>query len=306
MRRIRMTGAALLAAGICGIGIAIAADSGPVAAPAYDLRAAGDIQVDNSRSGLAILSAPALAPGGSASGSVTLTNSSSAAGGLRLAQTVRSELAGAGGELILDSLLLEIGGPEGTSVYSGPARAMGSAILPEISPGESRTYSFTVSLPSTAGDPLQHASASLDYAWTATSNAGADPLAGIGVPAACAIGKLGTRDSDVLTGTEGGDRIAGRRGDDWISTLGGADCLTGGRGNDWLFGGTGDDKLKGGAGDDRLAGDAGRDVVVAGVGADMIRARDRAPDSIRCGTGLDTAIVDLVDRVTGCERVRAR
>jgi Ca2+-binding RTX toxin-like protein len=55
------------------------------------------------------------------------------------------------------------------------------------------------------------------------------------------------------------------------------------------------DVITGGASSDLLTGDAGDD---------MINARDGVPDSIRCGSGNDTAVVDDVDLVAvDCEIV---
>jgi Ca2+-binding RTX toxin-like protein len=53
--------------------------------------------------------------------------------------------------------------------------------------------------------------------------------------------------------------------------------------------------LNGGAGTDRLYG---------GPGNDVLRARDGQRDVVDCGPGRDTAYVDRLDRVSGCETVR--
>lgn len=146
----------------------------------------------------------------------------------------------------------------------------------------------------------------------------------------CVNVRIGTFDDEVMDGTAFGDRLVGRGGRDLLEGDGGPDCLEGGTGADVLDGGEGDDRLSGGAGNDRLYGDAGNDRleggsgrdtlsggpgddllipgagadrVAAGTGNDTVSARDGARDVIDCGPGRDTATVDRVDRVTGCETV---
>jgi Ca2+-binding RTX toxin-like protein len=98
--------------------------------------------------------------------------------------------------------------------------------------------------------------------------------------------RTGTARADVLRGTAGRDRLDGRGGNDVLWGLGGVDILLGGAGNDRLIGGAGKDQLLGGAGNDRL------------------EARDHARDVVNCGPGKDTAVVDRVDVVRGCELVK--
>ncbi len=313
-------GVLLLAIGLSGLGIALAQEAGP-GDRQFDFRTAGAI--DNSRDGQAILTADGLAPGASVSGTVTLGNSSGEDAGVTLSQSIRSEGAGIGGGLLLNILLLEIRDTSaGTLVYLGPARGMGTAVLPNLADGTARTYSFKATLPGTATIALLGASASLDYEWAATGLGsdrgedgdppGGDTSGGNGgtvgpVPApACAIGKLGTRRANVLAGTTSGDRIVGRAGNDRITGLDGADCLFGGTGNDRMDGGSGDDQLRGGAGRDVLAGGMGKDLISGGAGNDTVRARDGVAERIRCGSGVDKAITDRIDRTASCERVRRR
>ncbi len=98
--------------------------------------------------------------------------------------------------------------------------------------------------------------------------------------------RSGTAGPDRLTGTALGDTLYGLGGNDVLLGLGGNDVLFGGRGNDLLVGGPGRDRLYGGPGNDTL------------------RARDGLRDVVDCGPGRDTAIVDRIDRVSGCERVQ--
>jgi Ca2+-binding RTX toxin-like protein len=104
----------------------------------------------------------------------------------------------------------------------------------------------------------------------------------------------------------------GEEGADGLSGAGAADTLAGGQGNDTLIGGGGDDLLDGDVGDDTLGGDAGndtlkgavgRDTLVAGDGDDTVQSSDGYADAIDCGAGQDTAVVDQLDTLTGCEQV---
>jgi uncharacterized repeat protein (TIGR01451 family) len=95
----------------------------------------------------------------------------------------------------------------------------------------------------------------------------------------------GTATADHLTGTARADLIRAGAGNDWVN---------GASGNDTLYGGTGNDVLIGGRGHDTLYG---------GSGNDLLRARDGTRDVVSCGPGRDTALVDKLDRVTGCEVV---
>jgi len=113
----------------------------------------------------------------------------------------------------------------------------------------------------------------------------------------CANKTLGTKLGERLIGTSRGDRIKGRRGRDLILGKGGKDCLSGGAAKDRIAGGSGRDKLIGGPKKDRLE---------SGDGADRILARDRRRDVVRCGKGKDRAVVDRIDRVSGCEKVRRK
>jgi Ca2+-binding RTX toxin-like protein len=88
------------------------------------------------------------------------------------------------------------------------------------------------------------------------------------------------------TGTAGRDTLRGTNGPDGLFGLGGRDVLYGFSGADTLVGGIGADRLFGGAGND------------------TILARDRARDTIACGSGRDVVQADPSDRVArDCERV---
>lgn len=87
--------------------------------------------------------------------------------------------------------------------------------------------------------------------------------------------------------------------------------LTGGDGGDTLIGSAGANVIRGdlsgdtASGDDLIDGGGGADVLMGDGGADTIRARDGIADSVDCGPGTDTAIVDTIDTVRACETVQS-
>ena len=102
--------------------------------------------------------------------------------------------------------------------------------------------------------------------------------------------KVGTPNTETITGTNGADVIFGLSGWGTLSGAGGPDLVCGGNGNDAINGGDGndvldgargDDVLNGGADDDRLLGKAGRDTLTDGTGKDSFfggSGTDRATD----------------------------
>jgi Tol biopolymer transport system component len=82
--------------------------------------------------------------------------------------------------------------------------------------------------------------------------------------------------NDVICGLRGNDRIRAGGGDDVVYAGDGTDLVVGGLGADWLFGAAGDDR---------------------------IYARDGVADLVDGGPGVDRAVVDASDRVSGVERV---
>jgi Ca2+-binding RTX toxin-like protein len=105
-----------------------------------------------------------------------------------------------------------------------------------------------------------------------------------------------------FTGSQSADRISPPYG--WgpaaLYGRGGADLLIANQfaGPSNVYGGTGNDRIQG--------SEFYSDGLEGGSGNDRIRAREaqrRVRDTVRCGPGFDTAIVDRLDRVSGCERV---
>jgi Ca2+-binding RTX toxin-like protein len=304
------------------------ARGGPPAGAKPVAYASGILTTSTSGDGEAILSATPITPGHTAHGQVTVKNDSSSDGAVSISQRLRSESPGDGGGRLYDDLVLTIRQSDGNKdglVYDGPISAMGPTSLSRFSGEENRTYSFTATMPD-HGDPgapllgdnsLQDSATSVDFVWSANS-------LGHSGARRCRHGVLGTGGPDVLAAGRYGQRILGRAGNDRIRGGAARDCIYGGSGDDKLLGraaadllrgGFGNDVLRGGPGDDRLRGRQGDDVVIGGSGRDRLRgtsgndlieSADGAPDRVRCGVGVDTAMADPIDRLTGCERVLYR
>jgi Ca2+-binding RTX toxin-like protein len=107
---------------------------------------------------------------------------------------------------------------------------------------------------------------------------------------------------------EGNSALIGNAGNDRLTAGDYQDTLDGGPGNDVLIGGLGNDTITGGPGQDTINGDAtastcGLYSCKIPFGNDTINARDGEVDTIDCGVGQDTAVVDPVDVVSSCETV---
>ncbi|HEX8085044.1 MAG TPA: calcium-binding protein [Solirubrobacteraceae bacterium] len=125
--------------------------------------------------------------------------------------------------------------------------------------------------------------------------------------------------------SDGADRVSNFAAAEAQTTViegrGGNDVLTGGRSEHTIDGGAGNDRVEGGWGHDTLTGGPGRDDIFGDstsgncggygqsctvpFGNDTIDARDGEVDNVDCGVGEDTAVVDAIDVVAGCERVDA-
>ena len=113
--------------------------------------AKGSLSLSNSRGGGAIFSASNMAPGDSTTGSVTIGNTGTVAGRLELDRSQLEDVAGLHGGVLSRRLDLTVA-HSGTTLYSGQLADMPRLSAGTLGPGESRTYSFTVSLPD-GGDP---------------------------------------------------------------------------------------------------------------------------------------------------------
>lgn len=95
----------------------------------------------------------------------------------------------------------------------------------------------------------------------------------------------GSPNTDVCTieGTPRDDRLVGTPDDDVICGFDGDDVIRGRGGNDILVGSFGADRISGGPGRDSLLGNSGKDLLLA---------KDRKPDFLSGGPGLDSAEFD--------------
>jgi Ca2+-binding RTX toxin-like protein len=122
--------------------------------------------------------------------------------------------------------------------------------------------------------------------------------------------------SAIIVFAQGGnDQVTGMGGPGFVSPLRGVfGSAHGGPGNDLLQAGPrgsffdgdeGHDRLVGSPHEDDLDGGEGKDTIRAGGGNDDVDALDRKKDRVICGSGKkDRALVDLADRINGCERGR--
>jgi hypothetical protein len=124
----------------------------------------------------------------------------------------------------------------------------------------------------------------------------------LAVSAPLPVEASGGHGADVLFGGPLSDSLRGEGGKDNLEGLAGDDRLRGGGVRDRMLGGGGADRLEGGGGKDQLSGGAGRDLLLAGKGIDQLNAgRDRLPDRLNCGPGIDFAFIFKRDRARGCE-----
>jgi Ca2+-binding RTX toxin-like protein len=119
----------------------------------------------------------------------------------------------------------------------------------------------------------------------------------------------GTVHNDVFNGSAGPDNFEGGGGNDEIHGGAGNDDLYGGSSDDRVFGDAGNDKVQGasgadgvdgGAGTDQMYGDIASCSVFCSLDSDTMAARDGERDTVDCGGGADSAVVDQLDVVAFC------
>src|SRR3954452_8772561 len=146
--------------------------------------------VANDHEGVAILTAPAMAPGATAAGHVTISNAGDAAGRFSVAAGTPADAGGPAGGLssVLDLTVSDATGAPPVVLYAGKLAGFRGLALGAFAPGGARRYRFEVAYPAgrTAAmdDPYQGASTSLGLSWTATAVAPAPAPAPTPVPAA--------------------------------------------------------------------------------------------------------------------------
>jgi hypothetical protein len=130
--------------------------------------------VANDHDGIAVLAAPAMAPGATAAGQVTISNAGDAAGRFSVAAGAPAGGGPAGGlSSVLDLTVSDATGATPVVLYAGKLAAFRGLALGTFAPGGARRYRFEVAYPAgrTAAmdDPYQGASTSLGLSWTATA-----------------------------------------------------------------------------------------------------------------------------------------
>jgi hypothetical protein len=131
--------------------------------------AAGALRIADSRSGAAILKAPALGPGHGVVGVLTIENLGAAAS-LTLSRRHTVEVLGPDGGSPAAALRLrvrDLSADPDTLVYRGGLTAMPTLQLGVLDPGAKRRYRFAASLPEPGfvDNGLMGAQVSFDYRW---------------------------------------------------------------------------------------------------------------------------------------------
>jgi Ca2+-binding RTX toxin-like protein len=247
------------------VGAMVVADSRAEPAPdVAGVAARGALSISNSKEGRAILRGTAMRPGESVSGTVTIADTGDGPGLFELSASNLVDTPGAGAGVLSERLRLVV---EDLSNAAGAARVYdGSLAALSIVPlGELRAgerRTYRLTMTFGVGDGVGATNA---YQ-RATSTAEFDWTARrIDTSGPCANRIFGSAGPETVTGSSAGDRISAGAGDDHVRGLKGSDCLD---------------------------GEAGDDVV---------DARDGEADSVDCGPGRDTALVDAVDRTIDCE-----
>jgi hemolysin type calcium-binding protein len=112
--------------------------------------------------------------------------------------------------------------------------------------------------------------------------------------------------NDTISGSYGADILRGGPGNDTLKGIAANDQIDGGPGDDTIHGGADDDLVVGGPGRDSLYGDGEYSGTTLG-GNDTIEARDGETDSVACGFGADTALLDASDVMdVDCESVEVQ
>jgi hypothetical protein len=157
-----------LATALVAVGVAVgsgATFSSATANPANTF-SSGTFKHTNSKNGAAIVTGSKMVPGDSKTGTVTITNTGDVAGEFELAETNDSNGFAAGS---LDLKIEDVTGAA-KDVYVGDLGSMADVDLGSFAAGEARTYKFTVTLDSSAGNADQGKNATADYEWTAVQS----------------------------------------------------------------------------------------------------------------------------------------
>lgn len=159
-------GVSLVGGGIVSLGISSALFTAQTSNPSTSA-ATGTLKMTNSKTGAAIFTLTNLKPGDTGSGTVLITNSGTLPGTYSVTQSAVA-LGGTGTGDLGAQLTLTVTGPGTTPVYTGAFNAFGTVALGTFTAGQATTYTFTVTLPSTADNTFQDRSVSATFTWNAT------------------------------------------------------------------------------------------------------------------------------------------
>jgi len=172
----RTLGALAVVLAAAGITVGSGADFTASSANPANTFTAGTLTIGNSQS-IAILSAPNLEPGDSATGTVDIQNTGSLAGAFSLATSAAVDstpsLLGQ-----LDMKIEDCGTYSGSTaptcgsgatIYTGKISGLSTASLGSFAANAKHRYKFDVTLPSSTGNTLQGKTASLTFNWSATT-----------------------------------------------------------------------------------------------------------------------------------------
>ena len=128
---------------------------------------AGSLALVNSKSGTAVISASALMPAGTATGSLTITAHGNYTAAVTLAYAGISDTPSSPALSQALTLLVEDITGTAQTLWSGTMSTLGSVSLGQIASGSTRTYRFTVTFPSANAVPgLQNASTTMTLRFT--------------------------------------------------------------------------------------------------------------------------------------------
>lgn len=176
--RLRLLGLVSFAAGTIAVVLWAAPQSS--GAPQVQAYARGALSLKNSRNGAPIFSASNLAPGGSVTGAVTISDTGRLSGSLALSSSNLLDRPGPNGGrlgLLLDLRIDDVTGGTDRPIYAGKLAAMPRQELGCLRRGGKRIYRFTATFPDgglppspTTGDnAFQGSAVSVDYLWTLRS-----------------------------------------------------------------------------------------------------------------------------------------
>jgi hypothetical protein len=170
--RARVKAFLLAALALCAV--VAAAQSNDASAQAAALGANGDVEVVNSHNGSAVLSG-VLGPGGSLTGTVTISNIGQGTGPFTLALSHLTDTPGTGGGFLSRQLDLDV--EEVTlplapvTVFHGKLNSLNPTALGSFKPGALHIYRFAVSWVDGAADQqFAGSSMSVQFDWSATSD----------------------------------------------------------------------------------------------------------------------------------------